>query len=91
MVENGNIRVEGGGCNVQNDDSNVARLDGDTWRHIAVTYNPSDGDKISNIKIYIDGVYYTNQPDSGDSFNSENSVININNAINNIQIGNSNW
>ena len=91
MIENGNIRLEGGGCNVQNDDATVARLDGDTWRHIAVTYNPTDGDKAKDIKFYIDGVYYANQPDSGDSFNSEATVINTDNTINNMQIGNSGY
>ena len=91
MVENGNIRVEGGGCNVQNDDSSVARLDGDTWRHIAVTYNPADGDKASDMKLYIDGVFYANQPDSGDSFNSEATVINTENTINNLQVGNADY
>lgn len=91
MVEDGNIRVEGGGCNVQNDDSTVARLDGDTWRHIAVTYDPNDGAEMSNIKLYIDGVYYANQPDSGDSYNSEETVINTDNSSNNVQIGNANY
>ncbi|WP_242202127.1 PKD domain-containing protein [Aestuariivivens insulae] len=89
MVANGNIRVEGGACNVQNDDATVERLDTDTWRHIAVTYNPADGDKMSDIKLYIDGVYYANQPDSGDSYNSEATVINTSNTVNNLQIGNS--
>ncbi|MCF7567635.1 PKD domain-containing protein [Sabulilitoribacter arenilitoris] len=91
MVENGNIRVEGGSCNVQNDDSSVARLDGNTWRHIAVTYDPADGDKASDVKLYIDGVFYANQPDSGDSFNSEATVINTDNTINNLQVGNANY
>lgn len=88
MVENGNIRVEGGTCNVQNDDSTVQSLDNNTWRHIAVTYNPTDGDKVKDIKLYIDGIYYANQPDSGDSFNSEATIINTENTINNVQIGN---
>ena len=91
MVHDGNIRVEGGGCNVQNDDSNVARLDDDTWRHIAVTYNPLDGDKLKDVKLYIDGVYYANQPDAADSYNSEFTVINTDNTSNNLQIGNSNY
>lgn len=91
MVDDGNIRVEGGTCNVQNDDSTVARLDGNTWHHIAVVFNPSDGDKLKDVKLYIDGVYYLNQTDSGDSYNSEGTVINTNNTINNIQIGNSNY
>ncbi|SEP99245.1 Por secretion system C-terminal sorting domain-containing protein [Hyunsoonleella jejuensis] len=91
MVENGNIRVEGGGSNVQNDDSTVARLDGDTWRHIAVTYNPTDGDKLSDVKLYIDGVYYANQPDIVDSFQSETTVINTENTVNDLQIGNAGY
>lgn len=91
MVDNGNIRVEGGGCNVQNDDSTVERLDNDSWRHIAVSYNPADGDKVSNVKLYIDGILYANQPDSGDSFNSEGTVINTDNTINNLRIGGANY
>ena len=91
MVENGNIRVEGGTSNVQNEDSSVARLDGNMWRHIAVTYNPEDGDKLSDIKIYIDGIYYANQPDSGDSYNSEQTIINTDISTNNIQIGNASY
>ena len=91
MIHDGNIRVEGGSSNVQNDDAIVARLDGDTWRHIAVSYNPTDGDKLADVKMYIDGVYYANQPDSGDSYNSEGTVINTGNIINNMQIGNTNY
>lgn len=91
MIENGNIRVEGGGCNVQNDDSTVGRLDDNSWHHIAVTYNPADGNKMSDIKLYIDGVYYSNQPDSGDSYNSQSTIINTDNNTNNIQIGNANY
>ncbi len=87
MVENGNIRVEGGASNVQNDDSSVTRLDNDVWRHITVTYNPNDGNKLSDIKIYIDGVYYANQSDSEDSYNSESTVINTDNTLENIRIG----
>ncbi len=91
MVHNGNIRVEGGSCNVQNDDSTVTPLDNDTWRHIAVTYNPEDGDKLSNVKLYIDGVCYTNQPDAGSSYNSELTAINTNNTENDVQIGNASY
>ncbi|MFC2110265.1 LamG-like jellyroll fold domain-containing protein [Bacteroidota bacterium] len=91
MVENGNVRIEGGDCNVQNDDSNVTRLDNDTWRHIAVTYNAADGDKMSDIKIYIDGIYYANQPDSGDSYNSEGTVLDTDNETNGILIGAANY
>ncbi|WP_345006722.1 LamG-like jellyroll fold domain-containing protein, partial [Snuella lapsa] len=87
MVENGNVRVEGGSCNVQNDDSSVTLLDNNTWRHIAVTYDPTDGDKLKDVKIYIDGVYYTNQPDTGDSHNSETTTINTNTATNSVEIG----
>ncbi|MDO5980232.1 PKD domain-containing protein [Flavivirga spongiicola] len=86
MVENGNIRMEGGGCNVQNDDSTVERLDNNTWRHIAVTYDSSDGTIMNTIKLYIDGQFYANQPDSGDSFNSENTTINTSTATT-IRIG----
>ncbi|WP_223548708.1 PKD domain-containing protein [Aestuariivivens sp. NBU2969] len=86
MVENGNIRVEGGSCNVQNDDSSVTRLDNDIWRHIAVTYDATDGVTMNSIKLYIDGQYYANQPDSGDSFNSEATIINTSTATN-LRIG----
>ncbi|QTD37355.1 PKD domain-containing protein [Polaribacter batillariae] len=87
MVSNGNIRVEGGSSNVQNDDSTVALLNNNTWRHVAVTYDPSDGSKLKDIKIYIDGIYYANQPDSGDSYNSQNTTINTNTTTNNVLIG----
>ncbi|GAA3561842.1 hypothetical protein GCM10022395_10560 [Snuella lapsa] len=87
MVENGNVRVEGGSSNVQNDDSTVTLLDNNAWRHIAVTYDPADGDKLKDVKIYIDGVYYANQPDTGDSFNSENTTINTNATTNNVEVG----
>jgi len=90
MVDDGNIRVEGGTCNVQNDDSTVTPLDNDMWRHIAVTYNPSDGTTMNSIKLYIDGVYYTNQPDSGDSYNSESVTINTSTAIN-LRVGSSSY
>ncbi len=86
MVENGNIRVEGGSCNVQNDDSSVERLDNNTWRHIAVTYDASDGTTMNSIKLYIDGQFYANQPDSGDSFNSEATTINTS-TVTNVRVG----
>ncbi|WP_345005650.1 PKD domain-containing protein, partial [Snuella lapsa] len=91
MVDNGNIRVEGGSCSVQNDDSTVDRLDNNIWRHIAVTYNPTDGDKLKDVKMYIDGVYYANQPDTGDSYRSEVVQINTSNTVSSLQIGNADY
>lgn len=90
MIHNGNIRVEAGSSSLQNDDSTI-KIDDDAWHHIAVSYDPVDGAKLSDVKIYIDGVYYANQPDSGDSFNSQNTSITTDVTTNNLQIGNANY
>jgi PKD repeat protein len=87
MVFEGNIRVEAGGCNVQNDDSTVERLDNNQWRHIAVSYDPADGGLASDVKLFIDGEYYVNQPDSGDSFNSETTSINTDTSTHQLEVG----
>ncbi len=91
MVHNGNIRVEAGSCNVQNANSEVTRLDNNEWRHIAVTYDPDNGALLKDIKLYIDGKHYENQPDSGESYNSESISINTDAKVNNIQIGNASY
>lgn len=84
MIENGVPRIEGGTSSLKT--SNTG-LNNDVWRHIAVTYDPSDGDKLSNCKIYVDGVIATNLTDAGGSFNSENTVINTNTTTNFLRIG----
>lgn len=83
MVENGVPRIEAGTSSLKT--SNTG-LNNDVWRHIAVTYDPSDGDKLSNCKIYVDGVLATNLTDAGGSFNSENTVLNTNATTNFLRI-----
>ncbi|SEP99151.1 Por secretion system C-terminal sorting domain-containing protein [Hyunsoonleella jejuensis] len=76
-------RVEGGGSSLKTTDTG---LNDGNWHHIAVTYDPADGDKLSDCKIYIDGVLSTNSgdtpgsanPGTGISFNSTSTVINTN-------------
>ena len=74
-------RIEGGASSLKTIDSG---LNDGNWHHIAVTYNPIDGDKLSDCKIYVDGVLSTNSGDnatstnagSGLSFNATSTVIN---------------
>ena len=47
VFENGRIRVEAGSCNVQ---SYSGGLNDGQWHHVAVTYNPADGDQIERHK-----------------------------------------
>ncbi len=85
MIHDGRVRVEAGSCSLR---STVSGLDDDTWHHIAVTFNPSDGDKLKDVKVYVDGVLDTNTADgTGDSYRSEVVVINTDISVNNIRIG----
>lgn len=88
MVDTGRIRVEAGSSNVQSTQNGI---EDDLWHHIAVTYNPIDGDKLKDVKIYIDGVLSTNEPDSGASHRSEIVVINTDNTINTTRIGSASY
>ena len=90
MIYEGHVRVEGGSCNVT---STIGNLDNSEWHHVAITYNPAGGDKLKDIKIYIDGVLSDNIPDEGigGSYQSEITSINTNNTKNNIRIGASNY
>lgn len=85
VFENGRIRVEAGSCNVQ---SYAGGLNDGQWHHVAITYNPADGDKLKDIKIYIDGQYDSNRPDgTGESYRSQDVSINTDINENNIRIG----
>lgn len=89
VQDNGNIRVEAGSCNVQSAQSHA--LNNNEWHHVAVTYNANDGDKLKDVKIYIDGEYVSNHPDSGESYRSEDVSINTDNSTNNVRIGSVNY
>lgn len=81
----GRIRVEAGSCNVQ---STIENLNDNYWHHVAVTYNPGDGPKLKDIKIYIDGVQDTNRPDgTGESYRSQDVSIQTDNTENYVRIG----
>ncbi|MEE4286692.1 MAG: LamG-like jellyroll fold domain-containing protein, partial [Mariniphaga sp.] len=85
VYENGRIRVEAGSCNVQCATEN---LNDGQWHHVAITYNPADGAKLKDVKIYVDGQLDTNRPDgAGESYRSEEVNINTNVTENNIRIG----
>lgn len=85
MVQGGRIRVEGGTCSTL---STIVGLDDDQWHHLAVTYDPSDGGKLKDIKVYVDGVPDANTPDSnGNSYRSEVVDINTDISVNNLRIG----
>lgn len=88
MIHNGKVRIEGGTCNVQ---SFKKGLDNNSWHHVAVTYDSSDGDKLKDIKIYIDGVFDANEPDSGASYQSEIVSINTDTTLNDLRIGSSEY
>lgn len=85
VFENGRIRVEAGSCNVQ---SYTGNLNDNNWHHVAVTYDPADGAKLQDVKIYVDGTLDANRPDGvGESYRSEEVSINTDVTDNNIRIG----
>lgn len=89
MIHSGRIRIEAGSCSLRGTASN---LDDNTWHHIAVTYDPVNGDKLKDVIVYVDGFLDTNTPDGdGNSYRSE--VVAINTDINtfNMRIGASSY
>ncbi|MCF6332748.1 MAG: PKD domain-containing protein [Draconibacterium sp.] len=85
MLQNdGTVRIEAGSCSVR---SIKGELNDNNWHHVAVTYNPADGDKLQDVKIYIDGILDTNQSDTEASYRSEQVSINTDNTENNVRIG----
>ncbi|MDO5980231.1 DUF3472 domain-containing protein [Flavivirga spongiicola] len=85
MIHEGRVRIEAGSCSLR---STTTGLDDDAWHHVAVTYNSADGDKLKDVKVYIDGALDTNTPDgTGNSYRSEIVVINTDISTNNIRIG----
>lgn len=89
MIQKGKIRVEAGACSLF---STTEGLDNDTWHHVAVTYDPEDGDKLKDVKIYIDGILDVNRSDeTGGSYRSEEVVINTDIVTNDVRIGDANY
>lgn len=85
MIDGGVPRVEGGACSLKTSDTG---LNDGQWHHMAVTYDPADGDKVQNIKVYIDGRLSSNLADAaGQSYRSEAVVVNTDNSVNDVQIG----
>ena len=88
MIDAGTIRVEAGSCSLR---STKNGLDDNAWHHIAITYASDDGDKLKDVKIYIDGELDPNQPDSGLSYRSEEVYINTDITTNNVRIGDASY
>lgn len=85
MVDKNRIRVEAGACSLK---SMKSGLDDDKWHHVAITYDPVDGPKLSDVKIYIDGVLNENAPDTaGNSYRSTQVDINTDIATTDVMIG----
>lgn len=85
MIHDGRVRIEAGSCSLR---STANNLDNDVWHHVAVTFDPADGDKLKDVKVYVDGTLDTNTPDGTDnSYRSEEVVINTDNSINDMRIG----
>ena len=55
MVSDGEVRVEGGTCNVS---TSGANLEDGKWHHIAYTFDKVDGGTITDGKIYVDGILW---------------------------------
>ncbi|MFC2110262.1 LamG-like jellyroll fold domain-containing protein [Bacteroidota bacterium] len=86
MIEGGQVRIEAGASSLRTERTDL--MDGQ-WHHIAVTFDPTDGDKLKDVKIFIDGVSSATLPDAvGKSFRSETTVINTD-ATSDVRIGNS--
>lgn len=89
MIHDGRVRVEAGSCSLRGTKND---LDNDSWHHVAITYDSADGDKLKDVKIYVDGVLDTNTPDGTDnSYRSEEVVINTDITINNMRIGSTSY
>ncbi|PCH71365.1 MAG: hypothetical protein COC06_01650 [Bacteroidales bacterium] len=88
MIFKGVVRVEAGACSLI---GTTEGLDNDTWHHVAVTYDPEDGDKLKDMKIYIDGILDVNSTDEGASYRSEMVVINTDVVTNDVRIGGVNY
>ncbi|MCF8274435.1 MAG: PKD domain-containing protein [Flavobacteriaceae bacterium] len=89
MIHDGRVRVEAGSCSLL---SAIDGLDNNAWHHVAVTFNPADGNKLKDVKIYIDGVLDAKTPDSdGNSYRSEVVTINTDITTNNVRIGSASY
>ncbi|MFC2127938.1 LamG-like jellyroll fold domain-containing protein, partial [Bacteroidota bacterium] len=84
MIDNGVPRIEGGASSLLTTDSG---LNDNSWHHIAVTYDSADGNFLSNVKVYIDGVLSTNETDAGASYLSETQTIQTDVTKNFLKIG----
>ncbi len=73
MVHQGRIRIEAGASNLRSAENFLAD---NAWHHIAVSYDPADGEFLKDVRLYIDGKAAVNEPDAGASFNSEIRLIN---------------
>ncbi len=83
MISGGVPRIEGGGASLVTEDADLTG----TWHHIAVTFDPINGDKLSNCKIYVDGVLSTNKTDAAGSYQSETTIINTDISTNLLKVG----
>lgn len=86
MLQGGQIRVEAGACSLRT--SRTDLMDG-KWHHVAVTFDPADGDKLSDAKVFIDGVLDANLEDGpGKSYRSTTTIIDTDSNAE-VRIGNS--
>lgn len=89
MIQSGKIRIEAGACSLF---TQREGLDDGNWHHLAVTYDPADGDMLADVKIYVDGVIAPNRPDgAGNSYRSEVVVIDTDIETNDVRIGDANY
>ncbi|GAA3568774.1 LamG-like jellyroll fold domain-containing protein [Snuella lapsa] len=84
MIDAGVPRLEAGSSSLITADIS---LNDDVWHHIVVTYDPLDGAKLSQCKIYIDGVLSTNTVDGSGSFQSDIVSIDTDVLTNFLKIG----
>ncbi|GAA3568679.1 LamG-like jellyroll fold domain-containing protein [Snuella lapsa] len=73
MVHGSRIRIEAGSSNVRTDEAFI--FNDNVWHHLAVSYDPTDGPYLKDVKIYVDGVLIPNATDATGSFNSETRLI----------------
>lgn len=84
MIDAGVPRIEAGTSSMKTKNSN---LNDGNWHHIAVTFDPADGDKLKDVKIFIDGNLAVNETDATGSYQSETTVINTDNSTSDVLIG----
>lgn len=78
MIHSGKVRVEGGASSLLSANT----IPNGEWHHVAVTFDPADGGKLTDCKMYIDGAITA----QGSNYQGS-TVINTETTTNDLRIG----